>query len=64
MMSYVTDILEGLRYIHKQGIIHHDIKLENLLMQASEREDEYNRIKICDFGLSQILDPRLKRCVV
>jgi serine/threonine protein kinase len=38
-------------------VIHDDIKLENLLMESSEREDEYNRVKICDFGLSHICDP-------
>lgn len=26
-------------------------------MESSEREDEYHKIKICDFGLSQICDP-------
>jgi serine/threonine protein kinase len=26
-------------------------------MESSEREDEYNRIKVCDFGLSQICKP-------
>jgi serine/threonine protein kinase len=52
MVSYASDILEGLKYIHNSGVIHDDIKLENLLMQTSEREDEFNRIKICDFGLS------------
>lgn len=26
-------------------------------MQSSEREDEYKKAKICDFGLSQVFDP-------
>jgi serine/threonine protein kinase len=47
-------MLEALRYIHSRGIIHDDIKLDNLLMETAEREDEYNKIKVCDFGLSQI----------
>lgn len=50
-------MLEGLKYIHGQGVIHDDIKLENLLMETAEREDEFNKVKICDFGLSQITDP-------
>lgn len=37
-------------------MIHADIKLENLLMESSQREDEYHKVKICDFGLSQICD--------
>lgn len=59
MVSYVQDILEGLKYVHQSGVIHDDIKLENLLMQSAEREDEYNSVKICDFGLSQIIDPKV-----
>lgn len=56
-MSYATDILEGLKYIHGNGIIHDDIKLENILMTSSETEEEYDKAKICDFGLSHLMDP-------
>lgn len=28
-------------------------------MQTSEREDEFNTVKICDFGLAQIIDPKV-----
>lgn len=46
-------MLEGLHYIHDtEQVIHSDIKLENILMQSPEREDEYAIPKICDFGLS------------
>ena len=30
-MSYAYDILNGLNYIHQQGVIHADIKTENEL---------------------------------
>lgn len=59
LQAYVADILEGLRYIHNQGVIHDDIKLENILTQKTERDDEFNQLKICDFGLSHIMDPKL-----
>jgi len=49
--------LEGLKYIHNSHIIHDDIKLENILSKSNDREDEFSRVKICDFGLSQPLDP-------
>lgn len=26
-------------------------------MESSQREDEFNKVKICDFGLSHICDP-------
>jgi serine/threonine protein kinase len=38
-------------------VIHDDIKLENILMKSVDRDDEYNRLKICDFGLAQKVDP-------
>ena len=52
-MSYAHDILSGLNYIHQQGIIHGDIKVENILTQSSNRDDEFPILKICDFGVSQ-----------
>lgn len=33
-------------------------------MQSSEREDEFNKVKICDFGLSQIIDSSIGKAKV
>lgn len=33
-------------------------------MQSSDREDEFNKVKICDFGLSHIVDPNLGKAYV
>ena len=40
----------GLSYIHTQGIIHRDIKPQNILVTPDEI------IKISDFGVAQKLD--------
>lgn len=45
--------------MHNQGVIHSDIKLENILMNSSEFDDEYPTPKICDFGLCHVLDPQI-----
>lgn len=40
-------IIEALNYVHAKGIVHRDIKLDNILI------DLQNNIKICDFGVSR-----------
>ena len=42
--------LNGLLYIHNQGVIHRDIKLGNIFM------DDKGNIQIGDFGISLVLD--------
>ena len=63
LQAYALDVLEGLQYIHSQGVIHSDMKLQNLLLDrptAEEKaEGDLPRVKICDFGLSHIRDPKL-----
>jgi len=40
-------MIEGLQYIHKKGIAHRDMKLENCFL------DKDCRLKIADFGLQK-----------
>jgi len=50
--SMIKEILKGIRFLHKNNIVHRDIKLENILI------DKYGGAKITDFGLStRILRP-------
>lgn len=46
-ISFFYDTLCGVHYLHSLGLIHCDLKLENLLV------DSHERIKICDFGFAQ-----------
>ena len=45
-------IMSAIAYCHEKGIVHRDMKLENILF-ATEKED--SPIKIIDFGLSVLL---------
>ena len=42
-------VVNGLNYCHAKGIVHRDIKLDNLLL------DSNGNVKICDFGVSKHL---------
>lgn len=47
---FFKQMASGLRYCHRNLVVHRDIKLENLLI------DEEGQIKICDFGVSKELE--------
>ncbi|XP_032219380.2 serine/threonine-protein kinase MARK2 isoform X3 [Nematostella vectensis] len=44
--KFIRQIISAVQYLHQGGIIHRDLKVENLLL-----DEEYN-IRIIDFGLS------------
>jgi len=46
----IRSILKGLKDIHSKGVIHRDLKLENIILNRSY---SYSELKIIDFGLSQ-----------
>lgn len=48
----LKDTLHALLYLHKNQIIHADLKLENML--CYKNKNTY-RIKLCDFGLAMIM---------
>eukprot|EP01026_Neomeris_dumetosa_P050353 TRINITY_DN4412_c0_g1_i1.p1 TRINITY_DN4412_c0_g1~~TRINITY_DN4412_c0_g1_i1.p1 ORF type:complete len:392 (-),score=46.63 TRINITY_DN4412_c0_g1_i1:2722-3744(-) len=50
----ISQILEGVKYLHGHGIVHRDLKLENMIM-LNERDD--SPVKIADFGLSKFFSP-------
>ena len=52
--DFFHQILDGIDYIHSLGVTHRDLKPENLLMQ---RYKDRWRVKVIDFGLSNMCDP-------
>jgi serine/threonine protein kinase len=53
----VMQVAEALHYIHKQNVVHCDIKTENILISEEEREGKRTRLvaKLLDFGLARPL---------
>eukprot|EP00826_Nyctotherus_ovalis_P034338 TRINITY_DN2841_c0_g2_i1.p1 TRINITY_DN2841_c0_g2~~TRINITY_DN2841_c0_g2_i1.p1 ORF type:complete len:390 (+),score=90.65 TRINITY_DN2841_c0_g2_i1:111-1280(+) len=49
-----TQIVAAVRYCHQKGVVHRDLKLENILL------DEDKNVRIIDFGFSVMVNPKAK----
>jgi serine/threonine protein kinase len=47
--KYFKQILAAVSWLHSEGILHRDLKLDNILIGAK------NQIKLCDFGISKFM---------
>jgi len=56
-LSIVPPICEALQYAHDQGILHRDVKPENILL------DSRGRVKLADFGIAKIMGKGLPETV-
>lgn len=51
MKQYIRELLYGVHMMHDNGIIHGDLKLENIILTNDKKH-----IKIIDFGLSKYIN--------
>ena len=54
LVQWFSELCRALAYIHSQGVVHRDIKLNNILL-APERH-----VYLSDFGISKIRDEKLR----
>lgn len=46
----IRQIVQAMLYCHSRGVVHRDLKLENVLFK-NKYEDDFN-IKVIDFGIA------------
>ena len=49
--KYFAQLCDAVAYIHAQGIVHRDLKLENILLDAQ------GHVKVSDFGFTREFEP-------
>lgn len=61
MANLVWQMLLGIRYIHETGLIHRDIKIENIMVEFMPKkkwETTCEMIcKLTDFGFACVIEP-------
>jgi serine/threonine protein kinase len=51
VLDFLPQVGEALQHAHEQGVVHRDVKPENILV------DRRNRVRLVDFGLAKWLGP-------
>jgi eukaryotic-like serine/threonine-protein kinase len=52
--GYALETLEGLAFVHEQGLVHRDIKPGNIFLESTAVGE---RVKLLDFGLARLVTP-------
>lgn len=53
-LSLLRDVAEALCEMHKNGFVHSDIKVSNILLDSDDGQDQVYAV-LTDFGITQIV---------
>ncbi|WP_166789460.1 serine/threonine-protein kinase [Cryobacterium sp. TMS1-20-1] len=56
LLNYLTQLCDGLAYVHAKDVVHRDIKPENILVDSDNR-----RLVLADFGIAHFKDSSLTK---
>lgn len=54
LLDYLSQLCDGLAYVHRKGVAHRDIKPENILVDSEDQ-----RLVLADFGIAHFKDSSL-----
>ena len=58
-IAYIMEkLFWAINYMHTLGVVHRDLKLDNIVFQSAENDSD---VKIIDFGLAKRIDVEIKR---
>ncbi len=52
--SFLIDVANGMQHLHRNGLVHRDLKTLNLLVDEDINGNRF--LRICDFGSSRSVD--------
>lgn len=58
LWNVFRQVSDALLFLHRAGIVHGDLKNENVLVAASKAGEKWPNLKICDFGAAKVRPTR------
>lgn len=56
IVHIAREVARGLRAAHRQGVIHRDLKPDNILIRTDTSAEDRECVKILDFGIAKLLE--------
>jgi serine/threonine protein kinase len=60
LLKTLLEVAYAIRHLHNMHILHRDLKIQNILLKSSNRDQRGFTVKVSDFGLAKIWDGRVQ----